>query len=67
MQINQKLFPLIYKVRNVVDNDVVKISFYDKLVTKVNAVETSVFVLRTLYNNNKSRLEKKMMMLTKKS
>ena len=67
MQINQKLFPLIYKVRNVVDNDVVKISFYDKLVTKVNAVDTSGFVLRTLYNNDKSGIEKKMVMLTKKS
>ena len=46
---------MIYKVRNVVDNDVVKISFYDKLVTKVNAVETSGFVLRTLYNNDKKK------------
>ena len=32
------------KQRNVVDNDVVKKPLYDKLVTKVNAIDTSGFV-----------------------
>ena len=35
------------------DNDVVKTSVYDKLVAKVNAIDTSGFVLRTQYNTGK--------------
>ena len=32
---------------------------YDKLVTKVNNIDTSGFVLKTTYNVDKSELEKK--------
>ena len=32
---------------------------YDKLVTKVNAINTSGFVLKTQYNTDKSSIEKK--------
>ena len=31
---------------------------YDKLVTNVNAIDTSGFVLKTQYNTDKSNLEK---------
>ena len=42
-------------------NDVVKIkkTVYDKLVTKVNSIDTSGFVLKTKYDIHKSELEKK--------
>ena len=33
----------LYKPSNVVDNDVVKKIVYDKLVTKINAIDTSGF------------------------
>ena len=33
---------------------------YDKIVAKVNNINTSGFVLKTKYQNNKSDLEKKM-------
>ena len=42
-----------------------KKTVYDKLVTKVNASDTSRFVLKSLYNSNKSGLEKKLMPLKK--
>ena len=32
---------------------------YDKLVAKVNAIDTSEFVLKTKYDRDKSNLEKK--------
>ena len=32
---------------------------YDKLVSKVNNIDTTGFVLKTKYNTNKSDLEKK--------
>ena len=37
----------------------VKKTVYDKLVTKVNNIDTSKFVLKTKYDANKSELEKK--------
>ena len=42
-------------------NDVVKIkkTVYDKLVTKVNSIDTSGFVLKTKYDTDKSELENK--------
>ena len=51
------------KLSDVVKNDVVKKTLYDKLVAKVNAiplnnVDTSDFV----YNTNKTELEKKILM-----
>ena len=38
---------------------VVKKSVYDKLVAKVNNIDTSDFVLKTKYNTDKTELEKK--------
>ena len=48
-----------YKLINVVNNDVVKKTVYDKLVPKVNAIDVSGFVLKTQYDTDKSNLEKK--------
>ena len=47
------------KLSHVVKNDVVKKTVFDKLVAKVNNVNTSGFVLKTKYNTDKSNLEKK--------
>ena len=47
------------KLSNVVKNDVVEKTVYDKLVVKVNNFDTSEFVLKTKYATEKSDLEKK--------
>ena len=47
------------KLSNVLKNDVVKKDVYDKLVTKVNNIDTSGFVLKTKYDMDKSKLENK--------
>ena len=47
------------KLSNVVKNDVVRKDVYDKLVTKVNSIDTSDFVLKTKYDGDKSELENK--------
>ena len=47
------------KLSNVVKNDVVKKDAYDKLVAKVDNIDTSGIVLRTKYNTDKSELENK--------
>ena len=47
------------KLSDVVKNDVVKKNVYDKLVTKVNNIDTSGFVLKTKYDTDKSELENK--------
>ena len=39
---------------------------YDKLVAKVNNIDISGFVLKTKYDRDKSDLEKKILMQTKK-
>ena len=44
---------------NVVKNDVLKKIFYDKLVAKVDNIDTTGFVLKTTYDTDKSDLEKK--------
>ena len=57
-----KLVPVpadLSKLSNVVKNDVVKKTMYDKLVVKVNHIDASDFVLKTNYNANKTELEKK--------
>ena len=57
-----KLLPVptdLSKLRNVVKNNVVKKTAYDKLVAKVNNIATSYFVLRTKYNTDKKELENK--------
>ena len=47
------------KLSNVVKNDVVKKTEYDKLATKVDNIDTTGFVLKTTYDTDKSDLEKK--------
>ena len=47
------------KLSDVAGNDVIKKNAYDKLVTEVNNVDTSGFVLKTKYDTDKSELEKK--------
>ena len=44
---------------DVVENGVVKKAVCDKLVAKVNNIDTSDFVLKTKYQTNKAELEKK--------
>ena len=46
------------KLSNVIKNYVVKKDGYDKLVTKVNNIDTSDFALKTTYNTDKIELEK---------
>ena len=47
------------KLSNVVKNDVVKKTEYHKLVTKVDNIDTTGFVLKTKYENDHANLEKK--------
>ena len=47
------------KLTNVVKNEVVKKTEYDKLVTKVNNIDTSGFLLKTKYDADKLKLENK--------
>ena len=65
-----KLVPVpvdLSKLSDVVKNDIVKKTVYDKLVAKVNAIplyniDTSDFVLKTKYDTDKSKLENKFLM-----
>ena len=57
-----KLIPIpadLSKLSNVVKNDVVKKDVYNRLVTKVDNIDTSGFVLKTKYETDKSELENK--------
>ena len=57
-----KLTPVpndLAKLSNVVKNDVVKKTVYEKLVAKVNNIDITGFVLKTKYDTDKSDLEKK--------
>ena len=47
------------ELSDVVKNDVVKKTMYDKLVAKVDNIDTSDFVLKANYNTDKTELEKK--------
>ena len=47
------------KISNIVNNDVVRKIVYNKLVAKVNNIDTSRFVLKTKYDSDKLDLEKK--------
>ena len=47
------------KLSDAVRNYVVKKTVYDKLVAKVDNIDTSDFVLKTKYNTDKTELEKK--------
>ena len=56
-----KLVPIpadLSKLSNVVKNDVLKKVDYNKLVVKVNNIDTSDFVLKTKHNTDKAELEK---------
>ena len=57
-----KLAPVptdLSKLSDVVKNDVVKKTVYDKLVIKVNNIDTSNFVLKTKYDTDKAELANK--------
>ena len=57
-----KLVPVpvdLIKLSNAVKNDIVKKAVYDKLVAKVNNIDTSAFVLKTEHDTDKSELVKK--------
>ena len=59
---NNKLVPALVdlsKLADVVKNDVFKKTVYDKLVAKVNSIDTSGFLLKTKYDSDKRELEKK--------
>ena len=58
----KKLAPVsvdLSKLSDIVKNDVVKKTVYDKLVAKVNSINTSGFVLKTKYDRAKSEIENK--------
>ena len=54
------------KLKNVINNEVVKKTVYDKFFTKVDAIDTSGFALKNQYNTDKSDLEKKIRDVDKK-
>ena len=59
-----KLAPVsvdLSKLNDVVKNDVVRKTVYDKLVAKVDNIDTSDFVLKTTYNTDKTELENKIL------
>ena len=47
------------RLSNVVENDVVKNTVYNKLVAKVDNINTSDFVIKTNYNTKITELENK--------
>ena len=47
------------KLSNVVKNNVVKKTVYNKLVAKVDNIDTNDFVLKTKYSTDKTELERK--------
>ena len=52
---------------NVVNNEVLKKTMDDKLVLKVNSIDTSGFVLKSKYDTDKSDLENKIIDADKKN
>ena len=61
-----KLVPVpvdLSKLSDVVKNDVVKKAVYDKLVAKVNNIDTNDFVSKTKYQIDKTEIEKKFLIL----
>ena len=65
-----KLTPVpndLAKLSNVVKNDVVKKTEYNKLVTKVNNIDTTGFLLKTKYDTDELDLEKKISDADKKN
>ena len=53
------------KLGDVVKNDVVIKAVYDKLVAKVNNIDTSEFVLKTKYQADKAELDKSTLWIRK--
>ena len=47
------------KLSDVVKSDVVKKTVYDKLVARINSIDTSGFLLKTKYDTDKSEIENK--------
>ena len=60
----QKIPLDLSKLSGVVKNDVIEKTVYDKLVAKVNIIDTNDFVLKTKYNTEKTELEKKILNVT---
>ena len=61
-----KLMPVpvdLSKLSIVVKNDVVKKSVYDKLVPRVNSIDTITFVLKANYDTDEKEVEKKFLIL----
>ena len=59
---SDKLVPVpvyLSKISDVVKNDVVNTTVYDKLISKVNIIDTSAFVLKTKYYTDKTEIENK--------
>ena len=54
------------KLRNVVNNEAVRKTVYDKLVTEVNKIDTRGLVLKNKYASDKSNLGKKISEADKK-
>ena len=48
------------KLRDVIENGVVKKAVYDKLDANLNNTDTSDFILKTKYQIDKAQLEKKL-------
>ena len=62
-----KLVPILpdwSKLSNVVKNDVVKKDVYNKLVAKVNGIDTSKYILKTKYDTDKSELQNKILIIS---
>ena len=56
-----KLAPVpvdLSKMSDIIKNDVVRKTVYDKLTAKVNNIDTSAFVLKTIYQTDQAELEK---------
>ena len=63
-----KLIPALVdlsKLNDVVKNDVIKRTVYDKVVTKLNNIDTTGFVLKNRYDTDKSNFEKKIPNISK--
>ena len=65
---NLKTAPVdLAKLSDVVQNNIVKKTEYDKLVTKVDNTDSTGFVLKTTYDTDKSDLENKISDADKKN
>ena len=63
-----KLIPApndLAKLSNVIKNDVVKKTKYNKLFSKINNIDTTGFVLKTTYDTDKSDLQRILVMQIK--